>query len=447
MGVEIDRVALGIGFGAVHRVVGVAAQLLVARAVLRIDAHADRSRGKHLESLDLKWLLQALEHAVDDRADFILARHRIEKQQEFVAADAREHVAVAQAICDPPRDLHQQRVADRMAVVVVDVLEVVEVDECEREALAPVSALDGMLDVILDQDAVGRAGQFVEMNTLRQIDFDVLAVGDIERAGQQQRLAQDVHRLVRGEPGLLPGRACDAFLDRVHSPRFDQGRLPFPPVGGVVRRKKVGRGGANEGFGRRREIGRGHAVDQDETALGVLDRERNGQVIDDFLQQPVVLLRILLGLARLRDQEVEPSNFGFELVAVAHREPGERDNGALPGEGDVGGAKAASAGRLQQDKRAAVLAQPDRETERGLGRRNSNPAERPANPSHRDCRPERAPGRARLFSRNDPMGQERPIGSGGTAAMQHRPSFCSCSTMAWSKGKTLRSSCSNCASE
>ena len=67
IGIEIDCIALGVGFRPVHRVVGIAAQFLVARAVLRINAHADRSRGKDLEGFDLKWLLEGFEYTVDNR--------------------------------------------------------------------------------------------------------------------------------------------------------------------------------------------------------------------------------------------------------------------------------------------------------------------------------------------------------------------------------------------
>jgi len=52
---------------------------------------------------------------------------------EFVAADARDHVAGAHAREQAPARLDQQRVARAVALAVVDVLEVVEVDEQHRE--------------------------------------------------------------------------------------------------------------------------------------------------------------------------------------------------------------------------------------------------------------------------------------------------------------------------
>ena len=65
--------------------------------------------------------------------DFALALDRIEQQQEFVAADPRQDVGFAQVEPEPLGHLHQQRVADRVAVIVVDMLEIVDVEKGQRE--------------------------------------------------------------------------------------------------------------------------------------------------------------------------------------------------------------------------------------------------------------------------------------------------------------------------
>src|SRR6266849_6035568 len=65
--------ALRSALGAVHRAVGVSPQFFVIAAVLRIDAHADRCRGEHLEALDVKRLLQFFQQALDRRVDLIVA--------------------------------------------------------------------------------------------------------------------------------------------------------------------------------------------------------------------------------------------------------------------------------------------------------------------------------------------------------------------------------------
>ena len=65
--------------------------------------------------------------------DLLLALDRIEQQQEFVAADPRQHVGFAQIEPEPLGDLDQQRIAGGVAVIVVDVLEIVDVEKGQRE--------------------------------------------------------------------------------------------------------------------------------------------------------------------------------------------------------------------------------------------------------------------------------------------------------------------------
>ena len=70
--------------------------------------------------------------ALDDRARDGDRRALVEAGQqhgELVAAEAEALAALAQA----RRDLPEHAVADRMAVAVVDLLEVVDVDEAEAE--------------------------------------------------------------------------------------------------------------------------------------------------------------------------------------------------------------------------------------------------------------------------------------------------------------------------
>jgi hypothetical protein len=56
MEIEVDRIPLGVAFGPVHRAVGVAAQLFVGQAMLRMDTDSDGSRGEDLKRFDMKWL-------------------------------------------------------------------------------------------------------------------------------------------------------------------------------------------------------------------------------------------------------------------------------------------------------------------------------------------------------------------------------------------------------
>ena len=186
---------------------------------------------------------------LDDRADVCSSLFDlVEEKQEFVAADACEHVAVAQPLRHPPGDLHQQRVADGMAVVIVDVLEIVEIDKGKREALAVVAAPERALDMLLNENAVGNARQLVEMHALRQVHLDPLALGDVEGGGDQKRLIEDLQRLVRGQPGLLSRLGRNDFLRHVQVSRPHQADLPFPSAGSIFEREKIARRHADQGI-------------------------------------------------------------------------------------------------------------------------------------------------------------------------------------------------------
>src|ERR1700730_3303507 len=102
--------------------------------MLRVDAHPDRSRGEDFEPLDEERRLQSIEKVIDDRGKVVLALERVKQQQKLVPADACQQVGGANIVRDPLRYLDEQPVADRVTVIVVDVLEIVDVEEGERES-------------------------------------------------------------------------------------------------------------------------------------------------------------------------------------------------------------------------------------------------------------------------------------------------------------------------
>src|SRR5262249_36781856 len=148
----------------------------------------------YLEGLDVERLFQLDQHLVDDTVDLLRIVERRHQQQKLVAADARQHVAAAQALDDPLGDLDQQRVADGVAVIVVDVLEIIEINEGQRKARR-VAVAQQLFDALLNQHAVRQSGQSVEISAPRQLVLDVLAVGDVVRSRHQKRPVVDVHGL------------------------------------------------------------------------------------------------------------------------------------------------------------------------------------------------------------------------------------------------------------
>lgn len=92
---------------------------------------------------------------------------RRDQEDEFVAAQPRQHVRAAQTAAKPLRDLGQEPVPGPVAVIVIDVLEPVNVDEsqCEFVCVGP----DKGAHASLEKAPVGQTRQFVKIGALEQV--------------------------------------------------------------------------------------------------------------------------------------------------------------------------------------------------------------------------------------------------------------------------------------
>ena len=103
------------------------------------------------------------------------------------------------------RDCDEQRIAGRVAVVVVYLLEVVHVDEREREhAAAPVLPQRGV-DELRHERAIRQTGELVVERAVGELLLEALAFGYVERRREEQGLVEDRDRLAGREQ-----RVCDA---------------------------------------------------------------------------------------------------------------------------------------------------------------------------------------------------------------------------------------------
>jgi hypothetical protein len=107
---------------------------------------------------------------------------------ELIAAQPRHRVRTAHAQADAARRFHQHGVALLVAQRVVDVLEIVEVDEQQRQlqALAP-RLLDFLVQAVVEHVAVGQRGERVEIGLVPDQFGRGAAGGDV--ADQRQRAA------------------------------------------------------------------------------------------------------------------------------------------------------------------------------------------------------------------------------------------------------------------
>jgi hypothetical protein len=114
--------------------------------------------------------------------------HVFEHDGEFVAAEARDRVAVAHMRAQARAGRLEHAVAGRVAHRIVDVLEAVEVEEQNRDAAAVAArAHDGVAQALAEQRAVGQSGQRVVVREVAQFLLGALAVGDVGEHADEMR--------------------------------------------------------------------------------------------------------------------------------------------------------------------------------------------------------------------------------------------------------------------
>ena len=113
------------------------------------------------ESLDVDRPLQRVEQLRRDHLG-LRGPHVEQQQPKLVSSQAGDRVASADRLLEAGRKRSQELVAVVVPERVVDLLEMVEVDEEDREGarLAPVSH-DRLLDPVAEERAVGKTGQRV----------------------------------------------------------------------------------------------------------------------------------------------------------------------------------------------------------------------------------------------------------------------------------------------
>ena len=116
------------------------------------------ARKRHRHSDGIADFLKPRQH------DLALRRQAGEHDDEFVAADADDHVGLADAGPHPVSHGAQQLVAGMMPEAVVDHLEIIEIEEGERHPL-PLCAglLQGGCYPCIEQNTIGQAGQRIVM--------------------------------------------------------------------------------------------------------------------------------------------------------------------------------------------------------------------------------------------------------------------------------------------
>ena len=211
--VEAVLAAAG-GLGRVEREVGIADQRVGAGPARVADGDADRGADRHLVAFDHVGPRDLLDQRPGERfqqADVDAAgKHRL----ELVAAETPDLAVIAHHRLQPLGDLAQQRVADRVAERVVDVLEPIEIDHEQRAALLAMGRVaQRFVERLAHHRAVRQSGQRVEPGEARDLLLGPALLGEVgaDAAEAEEAAAIVEDRVARQRPVhvLLAGRAND----------------------------------------------------------------------------------------------------------------------------------------------------------------------------------------------------------------------------------------------
>ena len=146
-------------FDVVECDVGVLQQLVGGAAVRRGAHDAEAGADGDRMAQNVVGLGDRREHALGQAFALLGAHGARLDDGELVAAETREEIGLANAGAQALRDRLQQGIADRMAVGIVDLFELVEVDPVQRQRAALAEALERLLERLAEVEAVGDAGE------------------------------------------------------------------------------------------------------------------------------------------------------------------------------------------------------------------------------------------------------------------------------------------------
>ena len=227
VGLEEAVGAAPVVLGAVERQVRIAHQLVGCEPVGRADGDADAGADDDLAALELVGLAHRLDDALRKRRGVGRLVDRHLQDRELVAAHARDRIGLAHQRAQAAGGILQQLVAGRVAQRVVDVLEVIEIEQMDGHHVAALDARQRLLELLVEQHAVGKAGERIVQRHVRDLRLRTAPFGDVHVGGDEaavlERHAAHVqHRAVRAlaHEHMAPGVRCTRAM-RVATMLFD----------------------------------------------------------------------------------------------------------------------------------------------------------------------------------------------------------------------------------
>ena len=195
--------AASIGFGAIKRHVGVLQQLGGVDPVTRRERDADAGVYDHGMTVKLAGRLHRLADPPRQDRGVVGLLDAGQDDGEFVAADPRHGIDLANAIAQARRNRLEQLVADLVPERVVDALEVVEIEVEHRQALVPRQLAERVCQAVAQQHAVGQIGQCVVARHVRDLLLGAATFGNVLMRGHP---AAARHGMIQDRDGAAVGQ-------------------------------------------------------------------------------------------------------------------------------------------------------------------------------------------------------------------------------------------------
>ena len=323
---EEAKGAAAILLGPVQRQVGVAHEHVGVQPIAGADGDADAGADVHLLAVDVVGQAHQFDHAARERSGIGRLGDAGLQNGELVAAHARDDVGVPRQRAQPFGDHLEELVAGGMAQRIVDGLEVVEIEEVSRDVFAALGPGEGLLEVLVEQDPVGQAGQRIMMGHVRDLGLGAALLGDVLMRGDRAAVGHRPHG--DGDAAAVAELAVEVAETGLSPPQH----AAHDVVGRHFRREAVGdaifddllKSGAGLHLRRRKPIDLGvAAVGQHEPVLGIEHR----QALDDVVQRRIelVVLRAKLLFFQLQQFVLllelgeEPLPFALAVVELDQR--------------------------------------------------------------------------------------------------------------------------------
>src|SRR6185437_954565 len=164
----------------IHRRVGTIHQDPLGVAVIRVYGDADTRADATLLTEQHDGTNRGPEYTRSKDLDIVQAARVLAEQHELIAAEARHQVARARAGAQAGRRLPQERVAGLMAEGVVDLFEMVQVEEQDREATLPCTGIgDRRRQGLIECRPIGQLRETVVRGEVTNALIRPLALGDV----------------------------------------------------------------------------------------------------------------------------------------------------------------------------------------------------------------------------------------------------------------------------